>query len=256
MGVLNLDKEASEKLEIGNKELFAEIVKNFPYPMHICAPDGTILLANDAFLKFVKKNDSDIAYNKLNVLHDPNLERWGVKGFVERAYKGEVSHAYDIKVPFEEVVDLFEGKKELISECLFQNMTAFPIFDENNNIKYIVTVFITSRYYREREEIITGIEYINNHWKDKFDIDKLADTVHISRYHYSRMFKQTTGLTPFQYYQDIKVKKLKEKLINSNMTIADIFLECGLDYNGNFAKTFKNKVGMSPSEYRLAQTKK
>ncbi len=37
-----------------NKELFMEIVKHFPYPMHICAPDGTMLLANEEYLKFAK----------------------------------------------------------------------------------------------------------------------------------------------------------------------------------------------------------
>jgi hypothetical protein len=37
-----------------NKELFVEIVKHFPYPMHICAPDGTMLLANEAYLSLLK----------------------------------------------------------------------------------------------------------------------------------------------------------------------------------------------------------
>jgi hypothetical protein len=40
-----------------NKELFVQIVKHFPYPMHICAPDGTLLLANEAFLKEITRQE-------------------------------------------------------------------------------------------------------------------------------------------------------------------------------------------------------
>jgi AraC-like DNA-binding protein len=38
-----------------------------------------------------------------------------------------------------------------------------------------------------------GKEYIDNHWKEEFDIDKLAEYVHMSRYHYTRLFKEHTG---------------------------------------------------------------
>ncbi|WP_347488026.1 hypothetical protein ABDB91_12400 [Desulfoscipio sp. XC116] len=72
-----------------NKELFAQIVKHFPYPMHICAPDGTMLLANEEFLQFAKISNPERIYKKYNVLLNPNLARWGIKDFVLRAFQGE-----------------------------------------------------------------------------------------------------------------------------------------------------------------------
>jgi AraC-like DNA-binding protein len=239
-----------------NKELFAQIVKEFPYPMHICSPDGTMLLANDAYLKFAKITNPERLYKKHNILLNPNLERWGIKDFVIRAFQGEAVYADDVKVPYQEIIERLGDDKEFVSESLFHNMTALPIRNSNNQLLFVVFIFITSRSYHDREEIIEGKEYIDDHWKEEFDIDKLADIVHMSRYHYTRLFKQHTGMTPYNYYQDVKINKLKEKLCDVNLSITQVFDECGMDYDGNLAKRFKQKLGMTPSQYRTMMTKK
>lgn len=233
-----------------NKELFEEIIRCFPYPVHICAPDGTFLFANDAFLRFSHISSPERLYYKHNVLLTPELERWNLKDFIVRAYRGEVVRAYDVKVPYQEIIEKFGDDKELPTESIFQNITSFPIRNDSGETQYIVTVFVTSRQYQGREEIMKGKEYIEDHWKEEFDIDQLAEVIHISRYHYTRLFKQHTGMTPYNYYQEIKVQKLKERLCDSNLSVAQAFAECGADFSGNFAKRFKEKVGMTPSQYR------
>ncbi|MEA4898585.1 helix-turn-helix domain-containing protein [Bacillota bacterium Meth-B3] len=238
-----------------NKDLFAEIVKRFPYPMHICAADGTMLLANDAFLEFARISNPEKLYKKQNVAQDPVLEEWGVKDFVAKAYRGEVVHAYDVKVPYQEIVERLGHSRELVSGSIYHNMTAFPICDDGNRLQYIVTVFMTSRHYQGRDEIMKGKEYIEDHWKEEFDADKLADIVHMSRYHYARLFKRHTGMTPFTFYQRVKIEKIKEKLCDDNLSVAQAFAECGADYNGNYAKVFKRKTGLTPSQYRAENTR-
>jgi AraC-like DNA-binding protein len=57
-------------------------------------------------------------------------------------------------------------------------------------------------------------------------------------------------MTPYAYYQEMKLEKLKEKLCNKNISVSQAFAECGLDYSGYFSKLFKEKVGMTPSQYR------
>lgn len=233
-----------------NKELFAEMFRCFPYPMHICAPDGTFLWANDEFLRFSQISHPERLYRRHNMLLVPEMERWGLKEFLSQAFRGEVVRAFDVKVPYQEIIEKFGDDKEIPSESVFQNITAFPIRNDKGRLQYIVTVFVTSRQYQGRVEIMQGKEYIEAHWKEEFDIDRLANAIHISRYHYTRLFKQHTGMTPYQYYQEIKVQKLKEKLCDSNLSVAQAFTECGADFNGSFAKIFKEKVGMTPSQYR------
>lgn len=239
-----------------NKELFVQIVKEFPYPMHICAPDGTMLLANDAYLKFARISNPEKLYKKHNILLNPNLEQWGVKDFTLRAFQGEAVHVYDVKVPYQEIVERLGDSKGLVNESLFHNITALPIRDGNNQLLFVVFIFTTSRSYQDRKEIIKGKEYIDDHWKEEFDLGKLADFVHMSRYHYTRLFKEHTGMTPYNYYKEVKINKLKEKLCDINLSITQVFDECGVDYNGNISKIFKQRLGMTPSQYRLMMTEK
>lgn len=239
-----------------NKELFLHIFKYFPYPMHICAPDGTMLLANEEYLKFARIRNPESIYKKHNILLNPHLERWGVKDFVLQAFKGEAAYAYDVKVPYQEIINRLSDEKVLVCESLFHNITSLPIYNNNNELEFIVFIFITSRSYQDREEIIKGKEYIDNHWKEDFDIDKLASIVHMSRYHYIRLFKQHTGMSPYSYYQDVKFSKIMKKLCDMNLSITQAFKECGVDYNSKIAKKFKDRIGMTPSQYRANILKK
>lgn len=239
-----------------NKELFAEIIRYFPYPMHICAPDGTMLLANEAYLRFAKISNPEKLYNKHNILSNPNLERWGIKDFVVRAFQGEATRVYDVKVPHQEIIERLGDDKKTVLGSLYHDMSALPIWGSGKELMYVVFVFITSREYQGRDELIRGKEYIDSHWLENFDIDKLSGAVYISKYRYVRLFKQHMGMTPYCYYQEVKIEKIKEKLCESNLSIAQAFAECGVDYNGNFVKVFKQKTGMSPSEYRRMMAEK
>jgi AraC-like DNA-binding protein len=235
-----------------NEELCAKIIKHFPYPMHIAAPDGTLLEANEAFLNFFKVSGNDKIFRKHNVLQDPDLEKWGIREHVAKAFQGEIVQVYDIKVPVQDLVKRFSNR-ELAFEEIYQNITSFPIYGDTQKIECVVTVFITSRLYIGQEAIIKGKEFIDTHWKDKYDIDKIAAHVYMSKYYFTRQFKKHVGMTPYAYYQEMKLEKLKEKLCNKNISVSQAFAECGLDYSGYFSKLFKEKVGMTPSQYKSSE---
>ncbi|MCW5954044.1 MAG: helix-turn-helix transcriptional regulator, partial [Propionibacteriaceae bacterium] len=52
------------------------------------------------------------------------------------------------------------------------------------------------------------------------------------------------------YYQEIKVARLKELLRNPDLSISQAFTACGLEHWGNATRFFKQKVGMTPTQYR------
>ena len=237
-----------------NAELFLEIFRHFPFPMHICAPDGTMLLANHAYLEFAKVRDPQKLFGKHNIRHNSRLKAWGIHDFMEQAFQGELARADDIKVPYQEIVVRLGDARNLVLDSLYQDLLSFPICDPQGELAFVVFIMVTTRRYSAREEITIGKEYIDLHWKEDFDLDELAGLVHFNKYHYTRMFKQHTGITPYQYYQERKLNKLKEKLCDQNLPLTQAFAECGLDYNGNFAKLFKKKVGMSPAQYRRFMT--
>jgi len=52
------------------------------------------------------------------------------------------------------------------------------------------------------------------------------------------------------YYLEVKIEKLKERLRDQNLTITQAFATCGVTYSGHYARLFKKKSGLTPSEYR------
>jgi transcriptional regulator GlxA family with amidase domain len=183
------------------------------------------------------------------------MERWGIKDTIARTLRGEIVHVYDIKVPLKEMVEAYGDTKEVVTETLYQNIHSFPLKDEHGKLQYIVTIFEVARSYQGREEIIKGKEYIDNHWLEAFDVDGAARAANVSRYHFIRQFKKHTGITPYAYYQEVKIKKLKEALCNENRSVAQAFRDCGANYKGRYAELFKEKVGMTPSQYQRLMRK-
>lgn len=239
----------------GNEELLIKIMEFFPFPIQVFTSHGTVIITNEAFLKVFKIPSKDIVNGKYNIFQEPDLETWGVKEYVLRAFKGEFVQIDDLKVPVKELTTRF-SEKTLGSESIFQNITCFPVFNDHNQLSNVVAVFIISRAYRDREEIIKGKEYLESRWQEKFNVNEVAGAVNLSKYHFARLFKKHTGMTLYGYYMDIRISKLKEKLCDLSLSISQAFAECGVDYSGNSAKIFKEKVGMTPSQYRASVTKK
>ena len=210
-----------------------------------------MVLTNEACLTVMHIPSKEYLIGKFNVLKDPVINQWGneVREQIARSFKGETVLFHDLQMPIQGIIDRF-GKDELCFDNSFQNITCFPIYDNKDQLVYVVHVFVTSKLYNGKEEMVRAKKYIESHWLEDFDLDKVACSVNLSRHHFSRLFKRYTSMTPFSYYQDIKINKLKEKLYDENLSISEVFSACGVDYSGNYARLFKEKVGMTPSQYR------
>lgn len=94
------------------------------------------------------------------------------------------------------------------------------------------------------------IKYIQQHLHDPLPLARLAKHVAYSPYHFTRIFKQRTGLSPLYYVASLRLQKAKELLLNTNLSIRDIALEIGQQSLGTFTTRFAERVGVSPARYR------
>ncbi len=243
---------ASFQSVFGNEEMLFQVAELFPVPIQIFSPDGTNVFTSRAVLEMWNISDPSQIVGKYNLLKDPVVnERLGLHDYVRRVFEGEIVLVPDVKVPLTDFANWYEARNpDYNIESMYTDILNFPIRDDEGHITHIVSVFVTTRMYPGKPDIARAREYIENHWLEEFDMEKIALYVSLSRYHFARLFKKHTGMTPYSYYQDIKVKKLKQALRDTNLSIAEAFLSCGVDYNGNFARIFRDKVGMTPSQYR------
>ena len=93
-------------------------------------------------------------------------------------------------------------------------------------------------------------DYIDHHYKEDISRTKLAEMVFLSPDHLARMFKRDTGETLVKYITDKRMAAAKEMLSQSDTPIYQVALQVGYDNYSYFTKAFKQKVGLSPGDYR------
>jgi transcriptional regulator GlxA family with amidase domain len=142
------------------------------------------------------------------------------------------------------------GDGELATEIVYQDIISFPIYNDLHRMTHVVIIYTTARLYSGKEEIARGKEYIENHWQEKFNLEAAAKASGLSKGHFEKLFKTHTGLSPHTYYLDIRIRMLQKRLMDSSLSIAQAFEECGMDYNSHYVGIFKEWTGMTPMEYR------
>jgi AraC family transcriptional regulator len=95
-----------------------------------------------------------------------------------------------------------------------------------------------------------AIEYINEHLDRNLTLTEIAVEVDMSQYYFCRLFKQSIGMTPHQYLIQQRVERSKPLLKQPEAKIIDIATQCGFANPSHFAKCFRQRVGISPQQFR------
>lgn len=99
-------------------------------------------------------------------------------------------------------------------------------------------------------DIELAVEYIKKNYPAQLTIDDIVDSVHISKYHFIRLFKRVIGVTPYAYLTSCRINRSKLLLRTSDKPVGDIALECGFSDASNFIAQFKKHTGQKPTQYR------
>jgi len=235
-------------------DLFARVIECFPYPIQIFSADGTARMINKAALDMIGIKSVEAHVGKYNVFEDPIVHELGVMEQVRQVLTGKTVYLTDFNASYQDMIRYFNVEDRDI-QTISADITCFPLVNADGAVEYFTAVFIFKKIYWGREEIKRGREYIESHWLEGFDLGKTAEAACLSKAHFTKLFRKHTGMTPHEYYVNYKIGKLKEKLLDTNLSISEAFAACNMNYNGHSAKLFKEKVGATPSEYRKTAMK-
>jgi AraC family transcriptional regulator, regulatory protein of adaptative response / methylated-DNA-[protein]-cysteine methyltransferase len=95
-----------------------------------------------------------------------------------------------------------------------------------------------------------AISYINKNFKAQPSLEEIAKNIHLSPYHFQRLFTEWAGVSPKKFMQYISVEHAKNMLRESKSTLADAAFETGLSGTSRLHDLFINIEGMTPGEYK------
>lgn len=148
-----------------------------------------------------------------------------------------------------------------------QNCDIDFLFDELKNKKVGYELEIYGRLYlimcnifrsnnghkihqnKELETIKPAMQIIEDKYDSKISLDDLAKKCGLSPNYFSKYFKDTVGVSPFEYLLKYRIEAACEMLLYSNLSITQICYDCGFNDLSYFIRIFKKHKGISPKGY-------
>lgn len=93
-------------------------------------------------------------------------------------------------------------------------------------------------------------DYVQDRIDDRIELSDLAAVVGLSRFHFSRAFKRSTGRSPYQYVVDRRVEKATDLLRTSNQSLDMVARSAGFSTPTQMRRAFIDRLGISPHAVR------
>jgi AraC family transcriptional regulator len=93
-------------------------------------------------------------------------------------------------------------------------------------------------------------DFVTEHLAEEISVEILAQLVQLSPFHFSRIFKQSTGMSPLRFVTRERVTRAQQLIRETSRSLIEIALDVGYTSPSHFAQVFRRVVGMTPTEFR------
>jgi len=144
---------------------------------------------------------------------------------------------------------LLEETDEVMALLRFFHL--LNIISKTENKNYILSNPIeTEKSSPEKARIVPVLEYIQNHYNKKIDLQTAASIANLSPNAFCKKFKQNTRKTFMEVVIDYRINKGLQLLTETDQTIATISDDCGFGDVSNFFRAFRKRHQITPLQYR------
>ncbi|MDB5766768.1 MAG: Transcriptional regulator, AraC family [Collimonas fungivorans] len=109
---------------------------------------------------------------------------------------------------------------------------------------------IAARLGFSRKELIEVARLMETHIEETLSFEEIARLVGLSQRQLQRMFKYYLDVTPTHYYLQLRLRRARELLLQTTMSIMSVTVACGFQSSCHFSKAYRNQFGRSPSSER------
>lgn len=103
---------------------------------------------------------------------------------------------------------------------------------------------------QDNRRLLRARDAIDRDYGKPLDVPALARIAHVSPAHFSRSFRAAFGETPHRYLQRRRIERAMALLRDTATPVTDVALTVGSNSLGTFSRTFRDIVGVSPTDYR------
>lgn len=122
------------------------------------------------------------------------------------------------------------------------------LFSQEQSVK---TSFISDKHKKNYLPVIEKTrEYLQSNFGSNITMEELALVSHMSPFHFNRIFKQMTGVSPYQYLLNFRINHAAWLLKSTEDAIASVGWSAGFNSPDHFSYAFKASTGLSPQIYR------
>lgn len=106
-----------------------------------------------------------------------------------------------------------------------------------------------SQQAADYHRIEKAIRFLEDNFKSRPSLDRIARSVHLSKYHFNRLFKRWAGISPVRFLQFLSLEYIKEKLARSQ-SLLEVALDAGLSGPGRLHDLFVTFDAMTPGKFK------
>ena len=186
----------------------------------------------------LSKSEHSILFSKLssNIYHlTPNQYEWMLCIFQSMQHSYEKTGFLSDKLISAHLIQILYILKDCATETPQKHLSV-----ESSDIK---------------PEILTAIDYINQNYQNDINLDEVAESVHMSKYYFCRLFSNTLGIGFLEYLNNVRLTKVHQMLVETNLPIRQIAKETGFHSTTHLSRIFSTRYGNTPTDFRKINTK-